>query len=340
MTRTTRTTELGTGGPRSSLQGLGCMGMSDFYVGSAPDRAESLATLAHALELGVTHFDTSDMYGPHTNEELLGEFLRGGRRDGVLLATKFGIDRFQEPGARPVRGDAAYVRSACDASLSRLGVDHIDLYYMHRRDTAVPIEETVGAMADLVAAGKVRHLGLSEVTAKEIHAAAAVHPIAAVQAEWSLFARDIEESVVPATREVGAAVVPYSPLGRGFLSALWTSFEELPEGDTRRTQPRFNGANAKGNAELLRPLREIAQARGVTPAQVALAWIQMRADVWSMPVVPIPGTTKRTRLAENAAAVDIVLDEGELAALEPIGAQVAGDRYEVMTHTYVGPGRE
>ncbi|MCF2528508.1 aldo/keto reductase [Yinghuangia soli] len=335
-----RTTALGTGGPVSSVQGLGCMGMSDFYVGAGADRTESLATLGHALDIGVTHWDTSDMYGTGENERLLGAFFRGGRRDEVLLATKFGIDRNPEEGARGIRGDAEYVRRACDASLARLGVETIDLYYMHRRDTEVPIEETVGAMAELVAAGKVRHLGLSEVTAKEIHAAAAVHPIAAIQAEWSLFARDIEESVVPAAREVGAAVVPYSPLGRGFLSARYASFAELPEDDTRRLQPRFNGENAEANATLLVPLREVAGKRGATPAQIALAWIQQRAEVWDMPVVPIPGTTKRTRLDENAAAVDIVLTDDELALLDPISAQVAGERYHVMTHTYVGPGRE
>ncbi|HSA52957.1 MAG TPA: aldo/keto reductase [Yinghuangia sp.] len=335
-----RTTTLGTDGPVSSVQGLGCMGMSDFYAGAGPEHGESLATLGRALDLGVTHFDTSDMYGTGRNEELIGEFLRGGRRDEVLLATKFGLDRHAGPGERDIRGDAAYVKAACDASLARLGIDTIDLYYMHRRDTTVPIEETVGAMAELVAAGKVRHLGLSEVTAKEIHAAAAVHPIAAVQAEWSLFARDIEESVVPAAREVGAALVPYSPLGRGFLSALWTTFDDLPEGDFRRAQPRFVGDNARSNAELLAPVKEIAATRGITAAQVALAWVQQRADVWGMPVVPIPGTTKRTRLAENAAAADVTLTADELASLEPISAQVAGDRYAVMTSTYVGPGRE
>ncbi|MDI2129230.1 aldo/keto reductase [Yinghuangia seranimata] len=336
-----RTTTLGDNGPETSVQGLGCMGMSDFYVGAGAERGESLATLERALELGVTHWDTSDMYGTGANEELLGEFFAGGsgRRERVLLATKFGIDRHAEQGGRDVRGDAAYVRAAADASLKRLGVDVIDLYYMHRRDTAVPIEETVGAMAELVRAGKVRHLGLSEVTGAEIRAAAAVHPIAAIQSEWSLFARDIEDGVVPAAREAGAALVAYSPLGRGFLSGKYASFEELPEGDTRRLQPRFNGENARTNAALLAPLRAIAESRGITPAQVALAWLQQRAEVCGLPVVPIPGTTKRTRLEENAAAADFTLSDDELASLEPIYGQVTGDRYHTMQHTYVGPGR-
>jgi aryl-alcohol dehydrogenase-like predicted oxidoreductase len=336
-----RTTTLGTNGPVSSVQGLGCMGMSDFYSASAPDRENSLATLGHALDLGVTHFDTSDMYGAGANEELIGAFFAAsGRRDEVLLATKFAFDRHAAPGERVIRGDAAYVKAACDASLSRLGIDTIDLYYMHRRDTSIPLEETVGAMAELVAAGKVRYLGLSEVTAKEIRAASAVHPIAAIQAEWSLFSRDIEDSVVPAAREAGTAVVPYSPLGRGFLSAQWTRFDDLPDDDFRRSQPRFTGDNARANAELLAPLKEIAAARGITAAQAALAWVHQRADVWELPVVPIPGTTKRTRLAENAAAVDTVLTDDELALLEPIAAQVRGDRYGDMTHTYAGPGRD
>ncbi|MGA4542880.1 aldo/keto reductase [Uniformispora flossi] len=331
-----RTTTLGTDGPLTSVQGLGCMGMSDFYAAAAPERDRSLATLARAHDLGVVHFDTSDMYGSGANEELLGAFFAGssGRREKTLLATKFGVDRDAAEGERGVRGDAAYVRAACDASLKRLGTDVIDLYYMHRRDTTVPIEETVWAMAELVKAGKVRYLGLSEVTAGEIRAAAAVHPIHAVQAEWSVFARDIEASVLPAVREVGAALVAYSPLGRGFLSGKFAGFDDLPDGDFRRNQPRFVGENGRANAELLAPLRNIAAAHGATPAQVALAWVHSRTKADHLPVVPIPGTTNPDRLAENAAAADLALTADEIAALEPIAGRVAGDRYAEMTLTH------
>ncbi|MFF7242580.1 aldo/keto reductase [Embleya sp. NPDC008237] len=331
-TTKTNTLKLGDRGPEVFAQGLGCMGMSAFYAGA--EHNESVATLERALELGVTLFDTSDMYGPHTNEELLGAFLaEGGRRERVTLATKFAINVTPE-GEREIRGDAAYVKQAAEASLRRLRTDVIDLYYMHRRDVRVPIEETVGAMAELVREGKVRHLGLSEVTAKELHAAAAVHPIAAVQSEWSLFTRDIEDSVVPATREVGAALVAYSPLGRGFLTGAWATADTLPEGDFRRFQPRFTGDNAAANAAILAPVRAIAEAHGATPAQVALAWVQSRTAAWGLSVVPIPGTTKRHRLEENVGAVDLVLTEAELAALEPIAGQVTGARYPDMTATF------
>ncbi|GCE01222.1 aldo/keto reductase [Embleya hyalina] len=326
------TLKLGEHGPEIFAQGLGCMGMSAFYAGAEHDA--SVATLERALDLGVDLFDTSDVYGPHTNEELLGAFLaEGDRRARVTLATKFAI-RYTDDGTREIRGDAAYVRQAAEASLRRLRTDVIDLYYMHRRDVRVPIEETVGAMAELVREGKVRHLGLSEVTAKELHAAAAVHPIAAVQSEWSLFTRDIEESVVPAVRAVGAALVAYSPLGRGFLGGAWASADTLPEGDFRRFQPRFTGDNAAANGAILAPLRTIAEAHGATPAQVALAWVQSRTRAWGLPVVSIPGTTKRHRLEENVAAVDLVLTDADLAALEPIAGQVTGARYPDMTGTF------
>lgn len=327
-----QTTKLGIDGPEVSVQGLGCMGMSAFYSGA--EHNESVATLERALELGVTFLDTSDAYGPHTNEELLGTFLaEGGRRERVTLATKFAID-IKKDGTRETHGDAAYVKKAAEDSLRRLRTDVIDLYYMHRRDTRVPIEETVGAMAELVAQGKVRRLGLSEVTAKELHAAHAVHPIAAVQSEWSLFTRDIEDSVVPAVREIGAALVAYSPLGRGFLTGAWATAEALPDGDFRRHQPRFTGDNAAANAAILEPVRAIAATHGVTPAQVALAWVHSRSAAWGLPVIPIPGTTKRHRLEENAAATDLALTEADLTALDPIASQVTGDRYPNMTGTF------
>jgi len=326
------TTKLGSHGPEVSVQGLGCMGMSAFYTGA--EHNESVATLERALELGVNFLDTSDAYGPHTNEELLGAFLsEGGRRERVTLATKFAID-IADDGTREIRGDAAYVKRSAEDSLRRLRTDVIDLYYMHRRDTRVPIEETVGAMADLVAQGKVRRLGLSEVTAKELHAAHAVHPIAAVQSEWSLFTRDIEDGVVPAVREIGAALVAYSPLGRGFLTGAWARAEALPDGDFRRFQPRFTGDNAAANAAILEPVRAIAATHGATPAQVALAWVQSRAAAWGLPVIPIPGTTKRHRLEENVAATELVLTEADLAAIEPIADLVTGDRYPNMAGTF------
>ncbi|GAA4923238.1 aryl-alcohol dehydrogenase-like predicted oxidoreductase [Stackebrandtia albiflava] len=312
-------------GPSVAVQGLGCMGMSEFY-GEA-DPARSRDTLAAALEAGVTLFDTADMYGRGANEEFLAPFVAR-HRDRVVLATKFGIVRNDDPAHRAFRGDAEYVRQSAEASLRRLGVDVIDLYYMHRRDPRVPIEETVGAMAELVTAGKVRHLGLSEVSAEELRAAAAVHPIAAVQSEWSLFSRDIETEVVPSAVALGVGIVPYSPLGRGFLTG---AFQEsaLAADDIRRVWPRFSGDNADHNRTLLAPLRDIAEGRGITMAQVALAWVQQRADVHGLPVVPIPGTRSPRRLAENLAAVGVVLTDDELARLEPIAGKVAGARYPV-----------
>ncbi|MGW2252019.1 aldo/keto reductase [Kitasatospora sp. NPDC001660] len=328
------TARLGIDGPLVGVQGLGCMGMSEFY--GPTDAAEALATLDAALAAGVTLFDTADAYGFGRNEELIGPFVRA-NRDRVVLATKFAIERDEDdPGRRGINNDPAYIRAAVDASLRRLGVDVIDVYYMHRRDPAVPLAESVGAMAELVQAGKVRHLGLSEVTGAELREAHAVHPIAALQSEWSVFARDVERSAVPVAAELGVAFVPYSPLGRGFLTGSFQSAEQLAADDVRRTQPRFTGANAAANGDLLEPLRRIAAERGVTPAQVALAWVHRRAQVHGLTVVPIPGTRKRSRLAENTAAATLELTVEELALLEPVSGEVAGDRYADMAFTQVG----
>ncbi|MGV9855511.1 aldo/keto reductase [Streptomyces sp. NPDC003442] len=334
---TIATVGLGTGGPEVGVQGLGCMGMSWAY-GPTHDEAEARATLERALELGVTLFDTADVYGFGRNEEFIAPFVRA-NRDRITLATKFAIDRDESDpyGRQRIRNDRPYLRQAVEGSLRRLGVDHIDLYYMHRRNPEVPLEESVGAMAELVAEGKVKHLGLSEVTADELRAAHAVRPIAAVQSEWSLFSRDIEESVVRAARELGVALVPYSPLGRGFLTGSFVQAEqELGEDDFRRRQPRFTGDNAAANAALLEPLRKIAEARGATLAQIALAWVQQRAQVHGLAVVPIPGTRTRARIEQNTGATRIELSADELAALEPIAGQVAGARYADMSATSAG----
>ena len=302
-----------------SAEGLGCMGMSFAY--GTPDHDEATATIHRALELGVTFFDTADMYGFGHNEELVGKALAG-RRDDLVVATKFGIYLDGDaPGGRGVRGDAAYVRQACDASLGRLGFDHIDLYYQHRPDTSVPIEETVGAMAELVAAGKVRHLGLSEASADTVRRAAAVHPITALQSEWSLFSRDIEDEIIPACRDHGIGLVPYSPLGRGLLTGAVTSLDELQSDDFRRTQPRFQGDNLERNLELVAVVRDIAAAKGCTPSQVALAWLLAHGD----DVVPIPGTKRRTYLEENVGALDVTLTPDDLTRLGTLAP--AGERY-------------
>ncbi|AGP58096.1 aldo/keto reductase [Streptomyces rapamycinicus] len=334
---TIATVGLGTGGPEVGVQGLGCMGMSWAY-GPTHDEAEARATLERALELGVTLFDTADVYGFGRNEEFISPFVRA-NRDRITLATKFAIERDESDpfGRQRIRNDRPYIRQAVEGSLRRLGVDHIDLYYMHRRNPEVPLEESVGAMAELVAEGKVKHLGLSEVTANELRAAHAVHPIAAVQSEWSLFSRDIEESVVAAARELGVGLVPYSPLGRGFLTGSFVQAEqELGEDDFRRRQPRFTGDNAAANAALLEPLRKIAEARGATLAQIALAWVQQQAQVYGLAVVPIPGTRTRARIEQNTGATRIELSADELAALEPIAGQVAGARYADMSATSAG----
>jgi aryl-alcohol dehydrogenase-like predicted oxidoreductase len=307
-----------------SSQGLGCMGMSAFY-GDHGDEAESVATIHRALELGITLLDTSDAYGPHTNEELVGRAIAD-RRDSVVLATKFGIAERDADGHARIRGDAAYVKSAAEGSLKRLGVDHVDLYYQHRVDKSVPIEETVGAMAALVEQGKVRHLGLSEASADNIRRAHAVHPIAAVQFEWSLWSREIEEEIVPTARELGIGIVAYSPLGRGFLTGRIRSTDDLAPGDFRRiAQPRFAEENLAKNQALIDSLRAVAAEHDVTPGQIALAWVQHRGD----DVVPIPGTKRRKYLEENYAAASLELTAEQLAAIEaavPADA-VAGDRY-------------
>ncbi|MGW7486735.1 aldo/keto reductase [Streptomyces sp. NPDC054786] len=332
------TVELGTGGPRVGVQGLGCMGMSFAY--GPTDADEARATLERALELGVTLFDTADVYGMGDNEEFIAPFVRA-HRDEIVVATKFAIspdpDAPADPYKRVIRNDRPYIRQSVEASLKRLGVDEIDLYYMHRRTADVPLEESVGAMAELVAEGKVKHLGLSEVTASELRAAQAVHPIAALQSEWSLFSRDIEDGVVQAAAELGVGVVPYSPLGRGFLTGAFVSADkELTSDDFRRTQPRFTGDNATANAALLEPVRKVADGHGATPGQIALAWVQQQATARGLAVVPIPGTRKRSRVEENTGATRIRLTEQDLALLEPIAGQVAGARYADMSHTSAG----
>ncbi|MEU7578978.1 aldo/keto reductase [Streptomyces sp. NPDC041068] len=311
------------------------MGMSFAY--GPTDADEARATLDRALELGVTLYDTADVYGMGDNEKFLSSFVKE-HRDEIVLATKFAlaIDP-DDPTKRIVDNTPSYIRSSVEASLRRLGTDVIDLYYMHRRDPDVPIEETVGALAELVAAGKVKHLGLSEVTGSELRAAHAVHPIAAVQSEWSLFSRDIERGVVPAAADLGVALVPYSPLGRGFLTGSFVNADkELGEDDFRRQQPRFTGTNAAANAALLAPVRAVADAHGASLGQIALAWVQQQATAHGLPVVPIPGTRRRTRVEENTAATRITLSDDELALLAPIAADVAGDRYADMTFTSAG----
>ncbi|KMS73456.1 aldo/keto reductase [Streptomyces viridochromogenes] len=325
------TARLGATGPEVGVQGLGCMGMSFAYGPSDAD--ESRATLERALELGVTLYDTADAYGAGENEKFLSPFFKA-HRDEVVIATKFALAMDpDDPTKRIIRNDAPYIRQCVEASLKRLDVDAIDLYYMHRRDVDVPIEETVGVMAELVREGKVKYLGLSEVTARELRAAQTVHPIAAVQSEWSLFSRDIEANVVPAARELGVTLVPYSPLGRGFLTGSFAKAEDLTADDFRRQQPRFTGDNAAANAALLEPIRTVAEAHGATPGQIALAWVQQQAALHGLPVIPIPGTRKPTRVEENAGATRIVLGEKDMELLEPIAAEVAGDRYADMRFT-------
>jgi len=317
---------LGSEGLVVSEIGLGCMGMSEFYGTGEED--ESIATIRRAIDLGVTLLDTADMYGPLTNERLVGKAIEG-RRDEVNIATKFGIQREEDGTMLGINGKPEYVRSACDASLQRLGVDHIDLYYQHRVDPETPIEETVGAMKELVEAGKVRYLGLSEAAPETIRRAHEVHPISALQTEYSLWSRDVEDEILPTLRELGIGFVAYSPLGRGFLTGQIRRFEDLPEGDYRRQSPRFQGENFDKNLELVERVNEIAAEKDVTPGQLALAWLLHRGD----DIVPIPGTKRREYLEENVAATNIELTDEDLRRIEEVAPRdvAAGERYADMS---------
>jgi aryl-alcohol dehydrogenase-like predicted oxidoreductase len=319
--------KLGTQGLEVSALGLGCMGMSEFY-GSA-DEQEAIRTIHRALELGIDFLDTADMYGPFTNERLVGRAIGDRPRDQVKIATKFGNVRSENGERLGIRGDAEYVRQACDASLQRLGTDYIDLYYQHRVDQDVPIEETVGAMKELVGQGKVRHLGLSEASPATIRRANEVHPITALQTEYSLWSRDPEEQVLPTVRELGIGFVPYSPLGRGFLSGRFQSPDDFGEGDFRAQHPRFQGENFQKNLELVERVKEIAEEKGVTPGQLALAWVLAQGE----DIVPIPGTTRVRHLEENVAALEIELTGEDLRRIDEAAPRgvAAGDRYADMS---------
>jgi aryl-alcohol dehydrogenase-like predicted oxidoreductase len=314
---------LGSQGLTVSRQGLGCMGMSEFY--GQGDDAESIATIHRALELGVNFLDTADMYGPFTNERLVGKAIAG-RRDEVVVATKFGNVRGENGERLGVRGDPDYVRQSCDASLERLGVDHIDLYYQHRVDPETPIEDTVAAMAELVQQGKVRYLGLSEASPQTIRRAHEVHPISALQTEYSLWAREPEQEILPTLRELGIGFVPYSPLGRGFLTGTIRSLDQLADDDFRRGQPRFQGENFEHNIAIVEAIDELAEQKGATAAQIALAWVHAQGE----DIVPIPGTKRRKYLEQNAAALDIDLTGEDVERLESAGVG-RGDRYADMS---------
>ncbi|MGD8698549.1 MAG: aldo/keto reductase [Gemmatimonadales bacterium] len=322
-----KTRKLGQGALKVSEIGLGCMGMSDFY--GPVDEERNLATLDRALELGVNFLDTADMYGPFTNETLVGRAIRRHRRDDIIVATKFAIMRADDGSVLGISGKPDYVKQACDASLQRLGADHIDLYYQHRVDPEVPIEDTVGAMAELVEAGKVRFIGLSEAAPATIRRAHAVHPIAALQTEYSLWSRDPEDEILATTRELGIGFVAYSPLGRGFLAGRFRKFEDLPEGDWRRTNPRFQGENFEKNLDLVERIQAMASAKGVSAAQLALAWVLAQGD----DIVPIPGTTRPANLEANVAAAEISLSGDELVQIDQVAPKgaAAGLRYPEQT---------
>ncbi len=321
-----KTRKLGSQGLTVSELGLGCMGMSEFYSGG--DEAESIATIHRAIELGVTLLDTADMYGSGANEQLVGKAIAD-RRDQVVLATKFGVLRGEDSSFRGINGSPEYVHQACDASLQRLGIDYIDLYYLHRVDPKVPIEETVGAMAELVQQGKVRYLGLSEAAPATIRRAASVHPISVLQTEYSLWSRDPEDEILPTIRELEIGFVAYSPLGRGFLSGTITSLDDFAADDYRRFSPRFQGENFEKNLQLVERVKEIAAQKGVTPGQLAIAWLLAQGD----DIVPIPGTKRRTYLEENVVATTITFSKEELDRIDEVAPKnvAAGDRYPDMS---------